>query len=282
VMSAIAERAPVGVKARGFVLLRLASNLGLGVGPAIGGMLALYSYSWLFVVDAVSCWLAALLLLLLLRPPAKEEPTAAGSATSATRSPWRDWPFLGLMLLVVAMATVLFQVFATLPLYFRQVYGYRENSIGLLLACNAALIVIFEMVLMLWAEKRDRALVLGAGVFLLCAGLSLMPFGSSVLFVAATIAVWTVGEMLALPLINVVVAERAASSQRGRYMGLYMMAFATAFIIAPVSGTWAFDSLGPDALWYGIGLLGFPMTAATVLLVRYLDREKRAAQAVPE
>ena len=51
VMADVAERAPEGLQVRAFALLRLAANLGVGIGPAVGGYLALYSYRWLFVAD---------------------------------------------------------------------------------------------------------------------------------------------------------------------------------------------------------------------------------------
>ena len=62
VMAAYSERAAPEIKAKAFAFLRLAVNLGVGVGPAVGGFLALYGYRWLFYVDAATCWLAALLL----------------------------------------------------------------------------------------------------------------------------------------------------------------------------------------------------------------------------
>ena len=104
VMTSIAHRAPRGLQARSFALLRLAINLGMAIGPALGGMLALHSYSLLFIVDAATAWLAALLLAWMVRSrgrsPAEQEPKPPPGA----RSPWRDGPFLLLTLLVIAMA----------------------------------------------------------------------------------------------------------------------------------------------------------------------------------
>ncbi len=62
VMADTAQRTPADVRVRAFALLRLAANLGVGIGPAVGGYLVLYDYHWLFVVDAASCWIAFLLL----------------------------------------------------------------------------------------------------------------------------------------------------------------------------------------------------------------------------
>jgi predicted MFS family arabinose efflux permease len=274
-MAAMAQRSPARLRVRTFALLRLAANLGVGVGPAVGGVLALYDYRLLFIVDALTCWAAVPLLLRLPGPDpvvAEEDAGARGRAGS----PWADGPFLLLLLLVIVLAVSFFQVFSTLPVYFREVYGFREDMIGILLGFNAGIIVLFEMVLIHWAERFDRMRLIGAGAFLVCLGFALMPLGTSAAYAALTIVVWTFGEMLALPLLNAAVADRAASGSRGRYMGLYTMAYSVAFIIAPATGTWVYDRLGPTALWYGVGLLGLPLLAGALALQRPLGSPEPA------
>jgi MFS family permease len=92
--------------------------------------------------------------------------------------------------------------------------------------------------------------------------------GESAWFVALTVVVWTLGEMLALPIINVLVAERAEKGYRGQYMGMYTMAYSIAFIVAPVLGTSVYAHFGPHVLWYGIGALGIVLAASMTGLRR--------------
>jgi predicted MFS family arabinose efflux permease len=275
VMADMAERAGEAVRVRGFALLRLAANLGVGIGPAVGGYIALHSYRWLFVADAVTCWLACLLLVLLLDPLRGSRRGARGTATDV--SPWRDVPFLSLMILVVVLASALFQFFSTLPVYFREVYGFREDAIGLLMALNPLIIVLFEMVLVRWAERRARLALIGLGAFLTCGGLALMPLGRSLGFVVLTVCVWTTGEMLVLPLLNAVVADRASPGRRGQYMGIFTMAFSLAFMFAPAAGTHVYHTFGPDRLWLAIGALGLVLWAWALALGRALG-PRRASQ----
>jgi len=273
VMASFAQRAPADRKARAFALLRLAANLGWGVGPAAGGFLALHSYRLLFVVDAATCWAAALLLWLAL-PAERRIPAAREThAGRATLSPWSDGPFLLLLVLVATLALAFFQVFSTMPVYFRTVYGLRESAIGMLMGLNAVLIVGFEMVLIQWAENRKRMPLVGLGAVLVCGGLALMPFGTSLAFAALTIVVWTAGEMIALPLLNAVVGDRAARGSSGRYMGLYTMAYSVAFMLSPVAGTFIYGRFGPDRLWYCLGALAVPLFLGALALHGPLTRE---------
>jgi MFS family permease len=287
VMTAVAEHAPEGLQARAFALLRLAVNLGFAFGPALAGLLALYSYDWLFVGDALTCWIAAGLLVLV---PAGGRTAAAdrdAAAAGAIRSPWSDGPFLLLMLIVGGLAVSFFQVFSTLPIYLRADYGLREDSIGLLLAFNASLIVAFEMVLIHWAERQNRMLLVAVGCLLVCGGLALLPLGATIPLAALAIGIFTIGEMLSLPLMNAVVADRAVPGNRGRYMGMYTMAFSAAFVFAPITGTWVFEQYGGRALWFGVGALGIPLFLGSLALIgpfrkKALPTSEQTVAAEPE
>ena len=268
VMTSFAERANPGQKARAFALLRLAANLGFGVGPALGGVLAFYSYRWLFIGDTLTCWAAAILLAVL---PFRKRfgATDESSDEKPPRGPWRDGPFLAMIGLTVVLASCLFQFFSTLPLYFREEIGLTENRIGLLLSMNALTIVVFEMVLIHVVRNYDRMRLSGLGALLICAGYALVPHGGTLGYLALTIFVWTFGEMLVLPILNVVVAERAGRGYQGQYMGMYAMAYSVAFIVAPVTGTFIYERLGPTALWHGIGIVGIVLGASFLTLRRY-------------
>jgi predicted MFS family arabinose efflux permease len=267
-MTDMAERAPEPLQARAFALLRLAANIGAGIGPVAGGFLALHSYRWLFWADGATCLLAGLLLAATLGRGGAAAREQEGGPRRRGPSPWRDGPFLLLLTLVVLLAAAFFQIFSTVPLYYKQRYLFREDTIGLLLGLNALLIILFEMVLIHWAERRNRLLLSGLGAFLVCAGFALMPLGSSPAFVTLTIVVWTLGEMLSLPLLNAVVASRAARGNRGRYMGLYATAFSFAFVFAPACGTWVYQHRGPDTLWHAMWLAGAVMWIWAAALIR--------------
>jgi predicted MFS family arabinose efflux permease len=256
VLASTAEFAPKLVLTRAMALLRLAANLGMAIGPAIGGWLAVYDYHWLFIADAFTCWAAAVVLFWRMRGRRPIEERHPTRSASRGRSPFRDGPFLILMVASFLIACVFFQIFSTLPLYLREVYRFREDLIGSLLAMNALVIVLVEMVLVRRIEHRDQMRVVALGGLLVCAGFAMMPFGSSVAWAVVTILVWTTGEMLALPFLNAVVAHRAGPGSRGWYMGLFMTTFSLAVVVAPLGGTAVYQELGPELLWYGIGALG--------------------------
>ncbi|TAM55783.1 MAG: MFS transporter [Acidobacteria bacterium] len=263
--TAIARGSEAAVRTRSFALVRLAVNLGMSFGPAVGGLLAVHHYGWLFVADAATCWAAALVLGL-----AAAGRGAAGRAPAAASgpllSPWKDGPFLAFLAVMVVLGTVFFQISSTMPLYFRQHYHLAEDSIGLLLAINTVIIVAVEMVLLRALEHRDHLVLAGVGCLLVCAGFGLLPLGSSPAFAALTVVVWTAGEMLSLPFTNSVAASRAPAAASGRYMGAYSLAFSVSFVLAPAVGTAVYERFGPATLWAGVAATGVVLFAACARL----------------
>ena len=267
--TAVARASEPAVRARSLALVRLAVNLGMSVGPAAGGLLAVHHYGWLFVADATTCWAAAVVLGLAARGagPATGDASAPGQASA---SPWRDRPYLAFLGVMVVLGTVFFQISSTMPLYLRQHYRLAEDSIGMLLAINTVVIVAVEMVLLRALEHRDHVRLAGVGALLVGAGFGLLPLGSTWPFAALTVVIWTAGEMLSLPFTNSVAANRAPATASGRYMGAYSLAFAVAFVLAPALGTAVYERLGPTVLWAGVGATGAVLFVACALLAPHL------------
>lgn len=259
---------PPDLRVKGFALNRLANNLGATIGPAVGGLLALRDYKLLFWADGLTSLLAAAVFALIWKAPRSgiQVPRADGVAAPPGRSPWRDGPFILLMLLFLVWSVVFIQVLVTFPLYIRNVYGLAENRIGQLLAVNTIMIVVLEMVLMEKIKRYPLTRVINLSFILLGAGLGLMPLGRGFAYAALTVAVWTFGEMLSMPLVTALIAGRAEDATRGRYMGIFSFGFSLAFIIAPAAGTAVYGRFGGEALWFGCAAVSFLLAGAFSLV----------------
>jgi len=264
--TAFAAASDAGNRVRAFALSRLAINLGMTVGPAAGGFLALLDYRWLFWADGGTCLLAAAVLWLLFRR--RPHPASAVREPVATtgRSPWSDRPFLAVCLLNTLLLTVFFQLVGTFPLTLRALFRLTEERIGLLLAVNTVLIVLFEMVLAHLLARFDPLRVVAIGSLFVCIGFGALPLGSGAAYAVFTVMIWTVGEMLTIPFAEGYVANRGETGRRGMYLGLHNVSFAVAFVVAPIAGTWAFERVGPIRFWAGCGALG-PLLCAGFLVV---------------
>ena len=266
---------PPGLQVKGFALNRLANNLGATIGPAVGGILALRDYRLIFWADGLTCLAAAGLFLAIWKKPEDKlraaEVRKGAKTPENIRTPWRDRPFLALMLLVVVWGAVFVQIFATFPLYMRGAYGLAEDQIGRLLAVNTILIVTLEMALMEKVRVYPRTRMINLSFILLGLGFGLMPLGRGFIYAAFTVAVWTFGEILSMPLLTALIASRAEPQTRGRYMGIFSFAFSLAFIVGPAAGATIYGHVGPNALWFGSAGVAAILALAFSALRRFLE-----------
>lgn len=243
-------------RARAFGLLRLAINLGFAAGPVMGGLLAHnLGYDWLFIVDGMTCILAAILFRIYLDPKAQHKLQATAVEEpddTPNRSAYRDGSYLFFLLMIALAAAAFMQFFNSLPVFLKTEYAFTEAQIGALTTVNGVMIVLIEMPLVYSVEQRMRPLeVVSLGIlffgmaFLVLAGGSYY-FLTPLLFMI----VLTMGEMLAMPFASTYAAGRAHVSRRGQYLGLYSMSWGLALVIAPTAGMWVAETYGFIALWW--------------------------------
>ncbi len=260
-------------------LNRLGVNLGMSVGPAVGGFLALVSFPMLFVVDGLTSLAAAGVLSLLLRPedirlverasrPKTGElpvvPSDGGSSRAA--GVWRDKSALTFLVAMVLVSLVFMQTQGAMAVYLVRDLHYRESFFGALFTVNTLMIVALEVPLNLamarWPHRR--ALVLG--MVLTAVGFGAMGVAKTVGPLVVTVAIWTFGEMITFPVGTAYMADLAPRGRMGEYMGAYSSTFSLSVIIGPWAGTAALDRFGSVATWTGVlvcGLVAAGVTAMT-------------------
>lgn len=259
-------------RARAYGLLRLAVNLGFSMGPVLGGLLiAGLGYQWLFIVNGLSCFGAALAFRLLLPPGRLAEGEPQPDEQEHGPSAYRNKPFLAFIFFLAMGAVAFMQFFSSLPVYLKEELGYAESQIGLLVTLNGLMIVFMEMPLVHKLGQRFRSLgIIAAGYLLIGVGFFVLE-GASWLPVFAVIfmVLITIGEMLSMPFASTFTAEVAPRSRRGQYMGLQSIGWAVSFIVAPSLGLQWAHHFGFQSLWYLASGLAAVAALGIFLVSRY-------------
>ncbi|QDU65065.1 MDR family MFS transporter [Engelhardtia mirabilis] len=280
--AAIALYSPLEVRTRAFGLMRLAVNLGVTVGPALGGVLAGIDYAWLFRANALASLVSAGVLYALGRgwtPVAElEEPARADSRAY---TPWRDRRLLIFMGLLVIGSIPFFQIQSTLPLFLKEVRGMSEAWIGATFAINTVVIVLCELPLLYAIRRHSSIRVTAWGCLFAGLGFGLTPLWPGFAWVAVTVLVWTVGEMLQAPSAVAWVSLRGPNATRGRTMGVFGLGFALAAMLGPLFGTFLYEYIGPRAPWAGCALLGVLTYLGMTALARAEARDDEPQPQTP-
>lgn len=254
--TAVAHYSTSKNRTQSFSLVRLAINLGWGVGIALGGFLASIDYSLLFWVDGFTNMLAGILLLLILPKISLNDQKRNISQEADTRdatSPYRNKPYLFFLLCIVLFSSAFFQLFTTVPVFFKTRLGLDEFWIGVVMAINGLLIALFEMVLVFRLEgRRPYLLLITAGTVLMACSFLLfnLPLANGFVIALLAILMLTVAEMISMPFMNSYYISKSTEQTRGTFAGMYTMAWSLAQVIGSSSGSWFADNYGFENLWW--------------------------------
>ena len=259
----LTDLVPAGQRLTAFAALRVTLNAGFAFGPATAGLLAAYGYIWLFVGDALTSVFFGLIALLAL-PRIIQRPANGGAKWGEVLTVVRgDKRFQQLLLANFAVSLVFMQMASTYGLFVTHL-GYSAGTYGAIISLNGALIVFCELPLTMFTRRFPTRKVMALGYVLIGGGFALNHFAHSVPVLIACMTVFTLGEMLALPMASAYVADLAPAHMRGRYMGVNGMTWALALIIGPVLGM-KLLALHASSYWIGCGTLG--LLAAAVISV---------------
>jgi MFS family permease len=154
----------------------------------------------------------------------------------------------------------------TLGVYLRDEHGVPASGYGTIIAINAAMVVLMQFPTTRRAEKHPPMLMMALGAFFIAAGLALYGFVGTFWWFAVAIAILTIGEMVAIPISNAVVAHFAPEEMRGRYNFIYGLSWGISFAVGPYLGGRIMDNYNPNLLWYACGILGMLAVAGFLVL----------------
>jgi predicted MFS family arabinose efflux permease len=264
-----------------FALNRLAINLGMSAGPALGGFLALVSFRSIFWVNGATS-LAAGAILLVSRLPATRHFAAErqigeslGTRPHLPSPAHLDRRLLYFLLGMLPVAIVFFQHMSTMPLFLVHDLHLSEATYGLLFTVNTLLIVFLEVPLNTATAHWPNARTLTLGAILCGLGFGALAFAWDIWTVAATVVIWTFGEMFFFPGMAAYLTDIAPPARRGEYMGLSQMVMGLAFTIGPWAGTATLARFGGRTLWLGTFALGL---AAAALMTRLREPQAESVE----
>lgn len=259
---------------RTLTLVRLAINLGFTIGPFLGGIIiALISYKGLFWVDGLTCIIAILVFRRVLKNKSISKKSVIADSEIIPTSVLKDKPFWVFLVIVFIMAVIFFQLFTTLPIFYRDIYGLTELQIGLLMALNGGVIFIFEMPLIHQLERSsiERVRLIMIGLLLFSVSFFMLITTQWIGILIISMLVISFGEMLGFPFTNSFAISRAPKGKEGKFMALYTMAFSLAHIFSAKFGMLITDLYGFNTNWVLMGILGLIAVILTFWLKKLIS-----------
>jgi predicted MFS family arabinose efflux permease len=233
----------------GYAAVRVANNLGVTLGPPLGGLLLLgENWNRLFLGAFVLFLIPALLAYRLIPRRgaySPEKPPERGSFGLIIR----DRLFL-LFFAAGCFSTLVYVAYETvLPISLVDTHGMAPSTWGFLLVVNPAMVTLFQLRLTARVAHVPASFKLTSAVLLMGLPFLFLTATSALPVVALMIFVFVIGEMLWIPTSQAVVARIAPADIRGAYIGAFGSTFAVGFALTPFVGLQVRGAFGDSAMW---------------------------------
>jgi MFS family permease len=283
----MADLVPPEKRIDAYSLLRMSNNIGIALGPTIGGFIASTSYDLAFYC-AVAGMSVYGLLLAVFAVETLPQRSASAAARPAERfggygEVLRDKPFISFTAIFTLVQMCATLIWVLLSVYTKHNYGISERQYGLLPTTNALMVVFLQVAVTQVAKRFPPLRVLAVGALLYAAAVFSVAVGQSFLAFWLSMVIMTSGELLLVPTSSTFVANLAPADKRGRYMSIYGLTWGVSQGIGPVVGGMLSDSLGPKAPWVGggfVGLLG--MLGFLLMAKKNLEKAPQPSQVLPK
>ncbi len=255
--AAVADLVEPERRLEAYSMMRVAANLGWGVGPMLGGFVSEAGYGWLFVVGAAASLVSAAIVRRYVgetHPPAAAAPGGPASRRAAwvdlleVRRDRRLMIFCGLVILIFLTQS---QWLSTLAVYASDRMGISTAHLGLVFGLNGFMVVAFQLPVTRALRRLSLvgSLILGSAIY----GAAFLGVGwiSAYRHLVLAMAAITLAELVVSPSSVALVSLMAPEGRTGRYMGIYSLTASFGWSVGPFVGGVLIDAWAgrPILLW---------------------------------
>ncbi len=275
----IADILPQKQRTEGFAILRVVVNLSATIGPALGGLLAVYSFKYLFLADAITSFITAIIFVIKIpetlptSPKIQEEDQKVqtaevpkAKAKGGYRDVFMDWRFMIFVFISAFMSLAYMQMISTLPVFVTVELGFDYSTYGLLIAMNAFMVVVLQFWLTRKIKMFPALIMMAAGNLLYGIGFGMYGLIATIPLAFIAMIIITVGEMIVAPFSQSIAANLAPEDKRGRYMAVHGWSEIFPMMFGIIGAGAIMDNLDTSILWYITGILCFIAAAGYILL----------------
>jgi len=273
----LSDLVPEAKRGAAFAIFRLPLNAGFAAGPAAAGVLYTRAPAFICWGDAMTTIVFAVGAFFLLPQGLR----AIEGRVSSPKVVWQSWieasrdmvanrPFLQLLLAKLFRAVAFARAFNVLAID-TNARGISPFDYGLIMGFDGALIVGIELPLVSWIKQFPARRVLVVGFVLVGLGCASFAFAATLPGFFIAMSIYTLGEMISLPVSAAYSARLAPARFRGRYFGYMSLAWGIA-ALAGSAGVWAYRVWGTSGwIWSEC----FGLIAGGMMIPFFLDRRPK-------
>ena len=278
----VADMLPAEERAQAYGFLRMGRNIGVALGPILGGIVLSNSYNIGFIAAALALATYGIITLLFLKETLErktgEERESLRDQFRVMLQAMRNKAFmrmLGSFTLMEICATLMWVILAV---YIKQNFGIQEDQYSWIPTTNALMVIFLQVGITRLTSRHDPHRVMPIGAAFYPLAMLIVAYSTNFWGFLLAMVVMTFGELITAPTATAYVANLAPADQRGRYLGFFGLNWFIALSIGPMGAGILTDKFSIQTPW----LVGAVVGVLSVLAFLSLRRIKKTPEAMQE
>ncbi len=273
---AVADLVSAEHRVHAYSITRMGHNIGVALGPILGGLVLAKSYNIGFVSASLALLVYAVIVVAFIKETLTTQNVREGLREQllifkeALKNLRFSWMIVSHTLKEICATFI----WVMLAVHMKTNFGYNEDVYRWLPTTNALMVILFQVLITRVAKRwRDTQVMIWGTIF----------YPISMLIVAFSSGFWgfwlsmvalTIGELIVSPTASAYVANLAGPEKRGRYLGMFSLTWPLAMAVGPVSGGFLSDKIGITAPWLAAAVVGVLAVLSFWGLDRYTQKKR--------
>ncbi|NLG40094.1 MAG: MFS transporter [Chloroflexi bacterium] len=263
-------------RTQAYSLVRMGRNVGVALGPILGGLVLSRSYNIGFITASIALTLFGLLTIFFLKETLQRDPNrhhdSLRDQLRVISEALRNKAFsrmVGSFTLMEICATLMWVVLAV---YIKQNYGIGEAQYSWIPTTNALMVIFLQVLITRLTQKHSPTRVMPVGAAFYAVAMLLVALSGNFWGFLLAMIIMTFGELITAPTATAYVANLAPADQRGRYLGFFGLAWYVALSIGPMGAGFLSDNISIHAPWFAGAIVGV-ISVLSFLSLRRLETQ---------
>ncbi len=265
-------------RTQAYSLIRMGRNVGVALGPILGGLVLSRSYSIGFVAASVTLIFFGLLTVFFLKETLQHDENQPHDNLQdqlrVISQALRNKAFARMVASFTLMEFCATLMWVVLAVYIKQNFGINEAQYSWIPTTNALMVICFQVLITRVTQRHSPTKVMPIGAAFYPVAMLLVAFSSNFWGFLSAMVIMTLGELITAPTATAYVANLAPPDQRGRYLGFFGLSWYIALAVGPMGAGFLSDNISIQSPWFAGGIIG------VIAVLSFLSLRKLETRAV--
>jgi len=245
-------------RTQAYSIIRMGRNIGVALGPILGGLVLSKSYNIGFISAASALLVYGFIVIIFLKETlvstqAKENlRQQLAIYKEALQNPRFSWMVVSFTLMEIASSVI----WVMLAVHMKNNFGLGEEIYSRIPTTNALMVIFLQVVVTRLMRRWRDTQVMPWGAAFYPVSMVIIAFSKGFWGFWLGMVVLTFGELIVSPTASAYIANLAPVEKRGRYLGMFSLTWPLAMAVGPLVGGYLSDNVSISAPWLAAAVTG--------------------------